>query len=419
MYKKLLKNSILYTLSTIISKAVSFLLLPIFTTYLSKTDYGVLGLITSILVITNIFIGLKPSLFFIVKTPQLEKKTISEYIFNSFILAIYTFLIGMIILVIIRNLFFTELETYIFILIAFMSLFMVINEIIEVIFQVEKEAIKYSIYQLARVFLSMILALFFIILLKMGWKGKYFADIITFFIFGIFAIFYLYKYKYIKSKIDFNKQRELFNYLFPLTFHVLGLVLMNSIDRIFLANMIGLESVGIYTIAYTIGSILGIIHDALLKVWSPEFYSRIKSNDLKIRIKLLKFQYIYIIFSFITFSIFLLLYPFIFHLMVNAKFESAINIIPIIALGLTFESIRKIFIGYHYNKGKNKRIAFLTLSAGIVNALLNYFLIPLYGIEGAAYATVLSYFCVLVLTVIDVNYIETIPWNLKGEKIYD
>lgn len=414
MYRKLLKNSILYTLSTIISKAVSFLLLPIFTTYLSKIDYGVLGLITSISAITNIFIGLKPSLFFIVKTPQLEKKTISEYVFNSFILAIYTFLIGMIVLLVIRNLFFTELETYIFILIAFMSLFMVINEIIEVIFQVKKEAIKYSIYQLARVFLSMILALFFIILLKMGWKGKYFADIITFFIFGIFAIFYLYKYKYIKFKIDVNKQRELFNYLFPLTFHVLGLVLMNSIDRIFLANMIGLESVGIYTIAYTIGAILGIIHDALLKVWSPEFYSRIKINDLKIRIKLLKFQYIYIIFSFIIFAIFLLLYPFIFHLMVNAKFESAINIIPIIALGLTFESIRKIFIGYHYNKGKNKRIAFLTLSAGIINAILNYFLIPLYGIEGAAYATLIAYIFVAFITLLDVNKIENIPWNLKG-----
>ena len=415
MYRKYLKNSLLYTLSTIISKAIPFLLLPVFTLYLSKEDYGTLGLIMSIAAIVNIYIGLKPSLFLIVKAPQLKKTETSQYIFNSFIISIYSFVVIFFILFFIQSVFFIQIPLYIFFLIAVMSLFLVSNEVLETIFQVEKKALNYATYQLLKVIFSVALALSFIIIFKMGWEGKYFADLIVTISFAFYAIYYLYKNHYINIKFDFIKQKELVKYLSPLTFHVLGLVLMSSIDRIFLANMVGLEFTGIYTIAYTIGATVGIVHDSLLKVWSPEFYKRIKNATIETKIKILKFQYFYIVGSFFMFGVFFIIYPYIFHLMVNDKFNSALNIIPIIALGLTFESLRKLFIGYHYNLGKNTRIAILTLVAGIVNAILNYILIPTYGINGAAYATVIAYILVFIFTIIDINIIEKINWRLKND----
>jgi len=415
MYRKYLKSSLLYTFSTIFSKAAPFLLLPIFTLYLSKEDYGILGLIMSIAAIVNIYIGLKPSLFLIVKAPQLKKTAIAKYIFNSFIISMYSFIIILFILFFIQSVFFTQIPLYIFFLIAVMSLFLVSNEILETIFQVEKKASNYAVYQVLKVIFSIGLSLLLIIVLKMGWEGKYFADFTIVLLFSLYSIYYLYKHYYIDIKFDFIKQKALAKYLLPLTFHVLGLVMMNSIDRIFLANMLGLEVTGLYTIAYTMGATLGIVHDALLKVWSPEFYKRIKNATIETKIKILKFQYLYIVGSFFMFGIFLLIYPYIFHLMVNEKFHSALNIIPIVALGLTFESLRKLFICYHYNLGKNTRIAILTLVAGIINAMLNYILIPLYGIAGAAYATVIAYILVFVFTIIDINIIEQINWRLKND----
>jgi len=415
MYRKYLKNSLLYTFSTIFSKAAPFLLLPIFTLYLSKEDYGILGLIMSIAAIVNIYIGLKPSLFLIVKAPQLKKTEVAKYIFNSFIISMYSFIIILFILFFIQSVFFTQIPLYIFFLIAVMSLFLVSNEILETIFQVEKKASNYAVYQVLKVIFSIGLSLLLIIVFKMGWEGKYFADFTIVLLFSLYSIYYLYKHHYIDMKFDFIKQKELVKYLLPLTFHVLGLVMMNSIDRIFLANMLGLEVTGLYTIAYTMGATLGIVHDALLKVWSPEFYKRIKTATTETKIKILKFQYLYIIGSFFMFGVFLVVYPYIFHLMVNEKFNSALNIIPIIALGLTFESLRKLFIGYHYNLGKNTRIAILTLVAGIANAVFNYILIPKYGVEGAAYATLISYILVVIITIIDVDRLEKINWRLKNE----
>jgi len=412
-YKVQINNSLIYTLSTIISKAIPFFLLPIFTSYLSKKDYGTLGLIASIYAIVNIYVGLRPSLFLIVKGPQLDKDEISKYIFNIFIVSIYTFLLVILILLMVGYYFFNNLELYIFAIIGFLALFSVFNEILETIFQIEKKAYYYGIYQLSKTLLGTGLALLFIISFNMDWKGKYLADIIVILSFSIFSILYLNNQNYITKQYDTIKQIELIKYLFPLSFHVLGLVMMSSIDRIFLSNMLGLESVGLYSVAYTIGAVVGIIHDALLKVWSPEFYKRIKNANSEMKIKLLKFQYLYIIGSFLIFGIFVLVAPYIFDLMINSKFHEAYNIVPIIALGLTFESLRKLFISYHYNLGKNTRIAIMTLSAGMINAILNYYLIPIYGMYGAAYATLLAYIIIFILTIIDLNKIEQIHWRFR------
>ena len=188
---------------------------------------------------------------------------------------------------------------------------------------------------------------------------------------------------------------------------------MGSIDRIFLSSMIGLEATGVYTVAYTMGALIGIVHDALLKVWSPEFYKRIKDATVQTKIKILKFKYLYIVGSILMYGVFLLVMPFVFEVMVDEKFHEGYKIIPIVALGLTFEALRKLFIGYHYNLGKNNRIAVITISAGIINAGLNYLLIPTYGIMGAAYATLLAYIVVFIFTIIDLNLIENINWRLK------
>jgi O-antigen/teichoic acid export membrane protein len=412
-YKKQINNSLIYTLSTIISKAIPFLLLPVFTAYLSKEDYGTLGLIASIFGIASIYIGLRPSLFLIVKSPQMDKNQISEYIYNIFMIGIYGLLLVSAILFILKYIFFQDIASYVFILISLLAFFTIFNEVIETIFQVEKKAIHYTVYQLLKTSISIALALILIIYFEMGWQGKYFADFFIVFCFAFFSYLYLSKKGYVQKKFNINKQKEIVIYLSPLTFHVLGLVMMGSIDRLFLVNMKSLEIAGLYTVAYTMGATIGIVHDALLKVWSPEFYKRIKDASIQTKIKILKFKYIYILGSILMYGVFLLVMPYIFNIMVDEKFHSSYPIIPVVALSLTFEAFRKLFIGYHYNLGKNNRVAFITITAGVINVILNYFLIPTYGMSGAAYATLLSYVIVFIITIIDLNKIENIKWRMR------
>ncbi len=413
-FKKHISNSLIYTLSTILVKAIPFILLPIFTKYLSKEDYGILGSIASIAAIIGIYIGFKPSLFIIVRGPQLSKREIAEYISNIIVLSSFLFLVVTIILLVSKPIFFANLDYYILIMISCMALLNIAAEILDTIFQIEKKAINYAILQVLKMVITISISLFLIVSLSWGWEGRYLAGIIV----SIFVLIYAYKYLrkdgYLVVSISKQKIKELVAYLFPLTFHVLGLVLMASIDIIFLGSMLSLEVAGVYTVAYSIGAIIGIVHDSLLKVWSPEFYKRIKNANAEIKIKLVQFTYVYILFSVFLLTVFIFIAPYIFIIMVDDKFSSALHIVPIIATGLTFESFRKLFIGYYYNKGKNWLIAMMSLSAGIINAILNYFLIPIYGIQGAAYATVISYFIVFLMTLVKLNDIEKMPWfNMK------
>jgi O-antigen/teichoic acid export membrane protein len=57
MSKKLFSNSMIYVVSLLFNKGLTFMLLPVLTLYLTTEDYGVLGLITAISTIASIYVG--------------------------------------------------------------------------------------------------------------------------------------------------------------------------------------------------------------------------------------------------------------------------------------------------------------------------------------------------------------------------
>jgi O-antigen/teichoic acid export membrane protein len=327
-------------------------------------------------------------------------------VFNAIVVAAYSFIIVALVLQAVGAFFFAEISKYVFLLVAVLAFVSVFTEILLVVFQIERKAFNYAAFQVARTVFTAGLSLVLIVFYEMGWMGKFLADIFVVSWLAVMAVAVLRKDNNIDFHFDRSKQTELAKYLFPLTFHVLGLVLMNSIDRVFLSSMLGLEATGMYTVAYTIGALIGVIHDALLKVWSPEFYMRIKEASAAMRSKILKFQVFYVFSSFVILGLFIVLAPFVFEIMIDQKFRNAYPVVPFVALGLTFEALRKLIIGYLYNKGHNKTIAGLTLSSGIGNAAMNAVLIPKFGIMGAAYATVLAYFFVFCVTVVAVIRVE-------------
>jgi O-antigen/teichoic acid export membrane protein len=411
--KKYLKNSIIYVSASIVSGVIPFLMLPVLTKYLSPEDYGVIGLIGSILGIVGIYVGLRPSLFIMVKGVQLKRLVIANYVANSIILSFGLLVVNCLILFILGSKDIIVLDQFVLVLIGVIAFFNVLIEIIETLFQIERQAFSYAIYRIFRSVVSVGLALWFIIGWKMDWHGKFYADFFSVLGFSIIALFLIWKKGFFYFKIDVKKMKELFIYLFPLTFHVFGLVLMNSIDRIFISNMISLEANGLYTVGYILAMVLMIFHDSLLKVWSPEFYDRIKGATWKTKIMIMKFIYLYMIGSIIIFILFLIVYPLVFNLIIDKKFEYAMVVIPVIALGITFESYRKLFAGFYYHRNKTGFLAITTILAGILNAGLNFLLIPEYGLMGAAYATLISYMGVFVIVISNVNRIESLPWRLK------
>jgi O-antigen/teichoic acid export membrane protein len=415
MFRKLFSNSMIYVLSLLFNKGLTFLLLPVLTFYLTKEDYGVLGLVTAISTMASIYVGFFPSGFLLARFAQYGKEKMAEYMHHILLLTIATTSLVLLILIGFQHYLLPEhLEnkTILMVVITLYAMFTIFFRFIDTLLQVEQNAIKFAVLQTLQSVGSLGLGLVLIIEFSYGWKGKYYAELLILFFVFIYAIYYIVKNQYYKYNTDYKKLKELFVFLFPLTFSVLGLYLMGTIDRIFISNMLGLEAAGIYNVAITMAIIINMVYDAISKALNPILYENLVKDQKDSRIRIVKLIYLYSFVCIAIFALFVLILPYVFHLMVNGKFEEALILIPILAVGFTFEGLRKVLEAPLVFKHKVKSLAAITLIAGLINIILNYFLIKIYGIDGAAYATLISFLVLYIISFILVVKEIKLPWFL-------
>lgn len=419
MVKKLFSNSMIYVISLLFNKGLTFVLLPVLTYYLTKEDFGVLGLVTAISTITSIYVGFFPSGFLLARFAQYGKEKMAEYIHQIMLLTLATSSLVLLVLVAFQDMLLPdslENRTLLMIIITLYALFTIFFRFIDTLFQVEQKAIKFAVLQTLQSVGSLGLGLLLIIEFSYGWKGKYYAELLVLFFIFAYAIYYIVKNGYYKYNTDYAKLKELFAFLFPLTFSVLGLYIMGTIDRIFISNMLGLEAAGIYSVAITMAIIINMIYDSLMKALDPIVYQNLAKNEISNKIKVVKLIYLYSFMCIVIYAFFLLFLPYIFNIMINEKFIDALALIPILGFALTFEGLRKVLEAPLVFKHKVKSLAAVTLVASFANIILNYYLIKIYGINGAAYATVISFVLLYILTLLILLKKISLPWTLKEKE---
>ncbi len=411
----LIKNIIIFVLGTVLNRGMNFFILPILTYYLTKDDYGMIGIITSVVTIATIYIGFFPSQFIVVKYSKFGKQKMAEYISNILIMMFVSFLAVLFILYIFNDYLFSAYEdsAYLVIYIGFLCFFQVFWQQLSTIIQLEKNALKYTLFQFIQTSSIIALSLLLIVEFSWGWEGKFYAELCIFFISACYAFYYLNKNGYIKLDFSFLKIKELFNYLFPLSFYVVGLFIMGTIDKLFLANLISLEAAGVYAIAITMAIIINIIFDAVLKAWEPYLFEFLNSDKHSDQILATKGTYLYSIFVLCSMVLYIAFVPYLFSFMIDEKFNDALLYIPILVVAYGFEGLRKPITALLSHLDKVKTVGLITIIAAIINIILNIFLIKIYGIYGAAYATAISFGLLYVMTLFYTFKHCNLPWLLK------
>ncbi len=402
--------------SAVFNKGINFFILPILTYYLTKDDYGMLALIMSVTTLSVVYIGLFPSNFLLVKKSSFSPEKFQKYLFHVVLLIIVTFFIVGIVLYIFRDMIFMNYSQNapLVIFIAFLGLFQVFWQLLFTVIQLEKDAKKIAILQFIQTIFIVGLTLLFVVEFSWGWKGKIFAEFLVLMFFMFYSIYYLIKYNHIKVDFDFIKIKEIVSFLFPLTFTIVGLYLMGTIDKVFIANIISLEAAGIYAIALTMTIVINIVYDSALNAWQPYMYEYLDSNNYKDLSKVLNITYIFSLFVFLSVIIYIWFSPYLFSLMIDEKFNDALKFLPILIVAYGFEGLRKPVVGFLYYVDRVKIAAFITFVSALLNIVLNLILIKKYGIYGAAYATLISFFVQYILTLLVVKFY----WkSIKSKKI--
>lgn len=383
----LVKNTIIYSLGNFGSKILSFLLLPFYTYYLSTNDYGKFELIsTTVLLLApiitfQIYDGLYRYLL-----DSKSKEEASNIISNSFFITMRNMIIFNLLYLIIIQFKSFSYEYLILLQIDFSILSGLWAQIARGL----KKNVEYSLSGIIATIVILISNILFITVMNLRVGALIISNTLSF----IFIIIYLEgKLKirrYIKLKFHSKIiKRKLVAFSLPLIPNVISWWFMNVSDRYFLAFYKGITANGIYAISNKFPSILIMLNSIFYLAWQESAISEYEAkdrNDFYTRMFniLMNLEFTGVI-GLLAFT------KFIMKFMVNAKFQSAWAFIPFLYMGTIFNSFSS-FYGTGYLSSKDTIGAFYTsFIGGIVNVILNVILIPIIGIQGASFSTMIAF----------------------------
>lgn len=204
--------------------------------------------------------------------------------------------------------------------------------------------------------------------------------------------FYLHKRSKIKWKLDFKYSVFLIKQGFPLVLSGFVIVMYMRIDQIMLGNILGQQAVGYYSAAIKITELWYFIPTIICSSILPSMINAKLIDDLKYENL---FKKLYITLNLLSISIAIpitfLSYTFI-ELIYGSEYILSAGVLSISIWAAVFAFL-SVGTGQYLIIENFTRIAFYrNLISSLMNIILNLLLIPLYGINGAAWATLSSYF---------------------------
>ena len=258
----------------------------------------------------------------------------------------------------------------------------------------------YSILMILQAYLTMLFAYYFAVSgygISFAVLGILFTQIM------LFLISFIFITHYIGFKIpELRNIREYISLGLPTVPSSLSYWVVESSDRYIITILLGTTAVGYYSPSYTLGSIitmLGYPFTVLLLPLLSKHYDENRMDKVKLYMKYsLKFFLALAIPSAVGLS---LLSQVIIQILSTP--EIAANgyfVTPFVTLGAILSGIYSIVINMVILKKKTKIIGIIWVAAAILNAAMNFALIPYFGIIGAAVATLASYVLAFIITMI-------------------
>lgn len=392
---KIVSNSALYSFTTLLQKGAAFFLLPLYTSFLTPEDYGIVNVVTSVSSFLAVLIMMAlngaATRFHYKNTDEKYRKvlwgTITTIVFISSLgwgavfFVFHRFLVDP---------FIGEVEFYPYAVIGLANTVITpLYLLFQSSLQARQEALHYSINTFTNFIVQVSLAVLFIAVFDMGALGMLLANVVTALVFFLYVLIVFIP----KIKIGINKQiaKESFSYSLPLLPHQISLWSAGTIDRLFLNGYKGKAITGVYSVAQQFGNVVGTIAFSVNQAFVPWFFQMIEKGGEGCR-KIEKMGLFSVIgYSLIAFMISLFA-PEILRIMVSEGFRDAWKIMPILNFAFVYHGVYFFFINILFIKDTGQ-VFYVTLAAMVVDIVLNVLLVPIWGVWGCAVAFFATYFC--------------------------
>ena len=402
---RLTKQSVIYGVGHVLTKAVIIILLPIHTNFLSPDEFGITTIVMLFLGIMSIIysFGLNTAFlqFYMLEN---DKKAGNRYFSTALIATAITAVVLSTVLFVSKNviskiLFDSQNYGYLIKLSIGILFFDALILLSKNILRAEERSIIYAVFSLINVTFNCLFNIIFVAYRLMGVEGIFLAYFLSS---GItFILFLPIVIKHFLPFFSLEMFKRMLIFGFPFIPATLAIFLIDTIDRAFIKHYLGLDATGIYGAGYRVALVIKLFINAFQIAWVPFFLSLANDeNAKKIFSKILTY---FILICSLIFLIFTMYMDQIIRLnifgytIIGREFWGSTQIVPAVILAYIFYGIYLNFLVGVYYKEKTKFLIVITGIGAIVNIFGNIFLIPTFKLLGAAYATVLSYCSMAVL----------------------
>lgn len=395
--KRLGRHSVVYGVGGLVSRILAVLLLPLYTHYLTRANYGAIETLVALTTVLVIVLraGISSAFFryyFDARTDEERVVVVRTSFWFTMTMATAGLIVGL--------LFADQISHAIngttpgLVRAAFIGLWAQMNyEQLTSLFRVEERSVQFALASLANVLVTVAATVLLVAVWHKGAVGVLVGNFT-----GTLCV-YVVLLSYRRYQLGLTFDRELFRQMnrfgMPLVPAGLALWAINFVDRIFLTAISGPGETGLYSVGVRISSVIVFLFTAFRTAW-PAFAYSIEDDDAARRAY--GFVLTYLVFICCWITLFLgLLAPWIVHVLTNPSFYAGSRVVAILCFASTaYAAYTVVAIGI----GRVRRTQFnwiITGAAAALNIGLNFALIPPYGMMGAAIATVAAYALMFVL----------------------
>lgn len=388
--KRLLSNSLIFSIGTLGTKVIGFLMVPFYTYFLTRGQFGIVDLLgTTVAMLTPV---VTLSVFDAIFRFTMDKDVANDVLFTNglFITALGS------ILVILGGVIAEVLGYQYGFLVAVLLILSVVNSFLQYFVRGIGYIRLFALTGIVGTFLMAGLNIIFIWYFDLGVNGYLYGMIGAAIATIILIVVVVKPSKYVNLKlITKNNLTMLLNYSIPMIPNAFAWWFTNDANRFFIVFFLGASANGIYAVANKIPSILTIFFTVFNQAWqisavdeyesenNGQFYSMVFNNLIQ--------------FSFVGVAGLVLILKPLMHVLVAPNFYSAWEFVPFLMLAMVFSNLSG-FLGSTYIAAKQTAKLFSTTIYGmVINIVFNALLIPLIGLNGAGLGGALGFLVVMVI----------------------
>lgn len=404
------KASFSYIVCNIVQKSLSFITLPIFTRMLTVDQYGQCVLYASWSTLLTIFLTFNIGHGSFSRAMVKFEDDRDGYVSACQYLCIFLSAIFLIIFCILKGFICSIFDLPPFIIVI--MVFEILGQSFIMLWS-EKNKFEYKYKKVVVLTLIMSICsptLAFVLIKNFTEKG--FARIIGYAVPSIIIGIVLYVSNLFKSKKKWTKKYWDFIIGFntPLMIYYLSQMIFNHSDKIIISKLLGNTEAALYGLAFTISMILTFILNAINGAYLPWMYRTIQNKEYKNnkRISLdIAILLALMLLCVIWFA------PEIVLLFGGENYIRSIYCVPALTMSFMLIYYSRLIINTEFYFEDKKSIIISSLIPAIINIILNYIFIPMFGFVAASYTTLFSYIVFVLLNYLGYRKLYLIDNNIR------